>query len=170
MAGRWKFQCGARMLLNHEYPHPTSSSPNSTPAPHDPDALFLLTGLSNDKDFRPYLCTHSGCTKSFTTLDQLASHESKMHGARDVVCGVDGCTRGFATRGQLIKHQKMVHFRRPGMGRRKKGVVAPVVVKSEGKEEGVKIERVEGEGGEGTGREEEEEEEEVTRVKVENGV
>lgn len=150
------------MLLNHEQPYPTTYSPNSTPAPLDPDTLFMLTGLAYDKDFRPYLCTNPGCTKSFTTLDQLASHESKMHGARDVICGVDGCTRGFATNGQLIKHQKMVHFRRPGMGRRKKGTVAAVVSLTPTPNGEVKEEIV----GEEEQKQEEEEEDLVVKKEV----
>ena len=73
------------------------------------DALFSATG--SEKDFRPYLCTQPGCSKSFTTYDQLQTHETNMHGTKKLICGIDGCHKSFVTPGQLTKHRKMVHFR-----------------------------------------------------------
>ncbi|CAM0137298.1 hypothetical protein VKS41_005010 [Umbelopsis sp. WA50703] len=73
------------------------------------DALFSAT--VNERDFRPFLCTQPGCNKSFTSFDQLQTHETNMHGTKNMVCGIDGCTKGFATSGQLTKHRKMVHYR-----------------------------------------------------------
>ncbi|GAB5592653.1 hypothetical protein Unana1_07553 [Umbelopsis nana] len=73
------------------------------------DALFSAT--VNERDFRPFLCTQAGCNKSFTSFDQLQTHETNMHGTKNMICGIDGCTKGFATSGQLTKHRKMVHYR-----------------------------------------------------------
>ena len=73
------------------------------------DQLFSST--SGEKDFRPFLCTQPGCSKSFTTFDQLQTHETNMHGTKKLVCGIDGCHKSFVTPGQLTKHRKMVHFR-----------------------------------------------------------
>lgn len=73
------------------------------------DALFSAT--VNERDFRPFLCTQPGCNKSFTSFDQLQTHETNMHGTKNMICGIDGCTKGFATSGQLTKHRKMVHYR-----------------------------------------------------------
>lgn len=73
------------------------------------DQLFSST--SGEKDFRPFLCTQPGCSKSFTTFDQLQTHETNMHGTKKLVCGIDGCHKSFVTTGQLTKHRKMVHFR-----------------------------------------------------------
>ncbi|CAO3621735.1 unnamed protein product [Mucor hiemalis] len=73
------------------------------------DQLFSST--SGEKDFRPFLCTQPGCSKAFTTFDQLQTHETNMHGTKKLVCGIDGCHKSFVTPGQLTKHRKMVHFR-----------------------------------------------------------
>ncbi|KAI7887878.1 uncharacterized protein EV154DRAFT_484598 [Mucor mucedo] len=73
------------------------------------DQLFSST--SGEKDFRPFLCTQPGCSKSFTTFDQLQTHETNMHGTKKLVCGIDSCHKSFVTTGQLTKHRKMVHFR-----------------------------------------------------------
>jgi glucose/arabinose dehydrogenase len=73
------------------------------------DQLFSST--AGEKDFRPFLCTQPGCSKSFTTFDQLQTHETNMHGTKKLVCGIDGCHKSFVTTGQLTKHRKMVHFR-----------------------------------------------------------
>ncbi|CDS08831.1 hypothetical protein LRAMOSA10192 [Lichtheimia ramosa] len=71
----------------------------------------LFSAASGERDFRPFLCTHHGCSKSFTSYDQLQTHETNMHGAKKLVCGIDGCHKSFVTPGQLTKHRKMVHFR-----------------------------------------------------------
>ncbi|ORX60313.1 hypothetical protein DM01DRAFT_1332471 [Hesseltinella vesiculosa] len=94
--GCW--QTDERMHLNTRSTEPTT--------PGEVDKLF-----SNDKDFRPFLCTHAGCNKSFTNFEQLQTHENNMHGQKKNVCGIDGCQKSFATSGQLTKHRKMVHFR-----------------------------------------------------------
>ncbi|KAI8373935.1 hypothetical protein EDC96DRAFT_557013 [Choanephora cucurbitarum] len=73
------------------------------------DQLFSST--AGEKDFRPFLCTQPGCSKAFTTFDQLQTHETNMHGTKKLVCGIDGCHKSFVTTGQLTKHRKMVHFR-----------------------------------------------------------
>ncbi|KAI8098002.1 uncharacterized protein B0P05DRAFT_522925 [Gilbertella persicaria] len=73
------------------------------------DQLFSST--AGEKDFRPFLCTQPGCSKAFTTFDQLQTHETNMHGTKKLVCGIDGCHKSFVTPGQLTKHRKMVHFR-----------------------------------------------------------
>ncbi|KAI8369534.1 uncharacterized protein BYT42DRAFT_584788 [Radiomyces spectabilis] len=73
------------------------------------DQLFSSAG--GEKDFRPFLCTQPGCSKSFTSYDQLQTHETNMHGTKKLVCGIDGCHKSFVTSGQLTKHRKMVHFR-----------------------------------------------------------
>ncbi|CAO3597760.1 unnamed protein product [Absidia cylindrospora] len=86
------------MKLNKRTTEPTSLA--------DIDQLFTV-----EKDFRPFLCTHVGCSKSFTSFDLLQTHETNMHGIKKMVCGIDGCQKGFATSGQLTKHRKMVHFR-----------------------------------------------------------
>ncbi|KAI8096861.1 uncharacterized protein BX664DRAFT_325059 [Halteromyces radiatus] len=86
------------MKLNKRTTEPTSVA--------DIDQLFAV-----EKDFRPFLCTHVGCSKSFTSFDLLQTHETNMHGIKKMVCGIDGCSKGFATSGQLTKHRKMVHFR-----------------------------------------------------------
>ncbi|KAI9301661.1 hypothetical protein BJ944DRAFT_271170, partial [Cunninghamella echinulata] len=72
----------------------------------DIDQLFTM-----EKDFRPFLCTHANCSKSFTSFDQLQTHETNMHGIKKLVCGIEHCQKSFATSGQLTKHRKMVHFR-----------------------------------------------------------
>jgi hypothetical protein len=86
------------MKLNKRPTEPTSLA--------DIDQLFTV-----EKDFRPFLCTHVGCSKSFTSFDLLQTHETNMHGIKKMVCGIDGCQKSFATSGQLTKHRKMVHFR-----------------------------------------------------------
>ncbi|KAK4510242.1 uncharacterized protein ATC70_006415 [Mucor velutinosus] len=73
------------------------------------DQLFSST--AGEKDFRPFLCTQPGCSKSFTTFDQLQTHETNMHGAKKLVCNIDGCHKSFVTSGQMTKHRKMVHYR-----------------------------------------------------------
>ncbi|KAI7906422.1 uncharacterized protein BX663DRAFT_496360 [Cokeromyces recurvatus] len=73
------------------------------------DQLFSST--AGEKDFRPFLCTQPGCSKAFTSYDQLQTHETNMHGTKKLVCGIDGCHKSFVTTGQLTKHRKMVHFR-----------------------------------------------------------
>lgn len=73
------------------------------------DQMFSST--AGEKDFRPFFCTQPGCSKSFTSLDQLQTHETNMHGTKKLVCGIDGCHKSFVTPGQLTKHRKMVHFR-----------------------------------------------------------
>ncbi|KAI9486078.1 MAG: hypothetical protein EXX96DRAFT_534368 [Benjaminiella poitrasii] len=73
------------------------------------DQLFSST--AGEKDFRPFLCTQPGCSKAFTSFDQLQTHETNMHGTKKLVCGIDGCHKSFVTTGQLTKHRKMVHFR-----------------------------------------------------------
>ncbi|KAI8070721.1 hypothetical protein BC940DRAFT_331556 [Gongronella butleri] len=94
--GCW--QTDEQMQLNKRSTEPTSHA--------EVDQLF-----SQDKDFRPFLCTHANCSKSFATLDLLQTHENNMHGQKKQVCGIDGCLKSFATSGQLTKHRKMVHFR-----------------------------------------------------------
>ncbi|EIE90251.1 hypothetical protein RO3G_14962 [Rhizopus delemar RA 99-880] len=73
------------------------------------DQLFSSTAA--EKDYRPFLCTQPGCSKAFTSYDQLQTHETNMHGTKNLVCGIDGCHKSFVTSGQLTKHRKMVHFR-----------------------------------------------------------
>ncbi|KAI9267827.1 hypothetical protein BY458DRAFT_511476 [Sporodiniella umbellata] len=73
------------------------------------DQLFSSTAA--EKDYRPFLCTQPGCSKAFTSYDQLQTHETNMHGTKSLVCGIDGCHKSFVTSGQLTKHRKMVHFR-----------------------------------------------------------
>ncbi|KAG0167851.1 hypothetical protein DFQ28_005458 [Apophysomyces sp. BC1034] len=90
-----------RMKLNDKPTEPTSVA--------EIDQLFSSAG--GEKDFRPFLCTQPGCSKSFTTFDQLQTHETNMHGTKKLICGIDGCHKSFVTPGQLTKHRKMVHFR-----------------------------------------------------------
>ncbi|KAI8331318.1 hypothetical protein BC941DRAFT_438835 [Chlamydoabsidia padenii] len=94
--GCWKSD--EPMKLNKRPTEPTSIA--------DIDQLFTV-----EKDFRPFLCTHTGCSKSFTSFDLLQTHETNMHGIKKMTCGIDGCQKSFATSGQLTKHRKMVHFR-----------------------------------------------------------
>lgn len=89
------------MSLNKHKSEPTTAS--------EIDQLFSATG--SERDFRPFLCTYSGCNKSFSSFDQLQTHETNMHGTKKLVCGIDGCHKSFVTAGQLTKHRKMVHFR-----------------------------------------------------------
>ena len=89
------------MTLNKRSTEPTTLA--------DIDALYSASG--GEKDFRPYLCTQPGCSKSFTTYDQLQTHETNMHGTKKLICGINGCHKSFVTPGQLTKHRKMVHFR-----------------------------------------------------------
>ncbi|ORZ02837.1 hypothetical protein BCR43DRAFT_559676 [Syncephalastrum racemosum] len=89
------------MALNRRLTEPTTAA--------EIDQLFSATG--NERDFRPFLCTQPGCSKSFTSYDQLQTHETNMHGTKKLICGIDGCHKSFVTPGQLTKHRKMVHFR-----------------------------------------------------------
>ncbi|KAI8987189.1 hypothetical protein BDB01DRAFT_849335 [Pilobolus umbonatus] len=90
------------------------------------DQLFAST--AGEKDFRPFSCTQPSCSKSFTTIDQLQTHETNMHGTKKLVCGIDGCHKSFVTTGQLTKHRKMVHFR---AARKAKLAAAAAAVESE---------------------------------------
>ncbi|KAG2218161.1 hypothetical protein INT45_006213 [Circinella minor] len=97
--GTWNSE--EEMTLNKQSTEPTTLA--------DIDALYSASG--GEKDFRPYLCTQPGCSKSFTTYDQLQTHETNMHGTKKLICGINGCHKSFVTPGQLTKHRKMVHFR-----------------------------------------------------------
>lgn len=99
------------------------------------DALFSAT--VNERDFRPFLCTQPGCNKSFTSFDQLQTHETNMHGTKNMICGIDGCTKGFATSGQLTKHRKMVHYRTSA---KKKAATMAAKAAQKEKEDSVDIE------------------------------
>jgi hypothetical protein len=90
-----------KMTINHKTTEPVTVA--------EIDQLFSSAG--GEKDFRPFLCTQPGCSKSFTTFDQLQTHETNMHGTKKMVCGIEGCHKSFVTTGQLTKHRKMVHFR-----------------------------------------------------------
>ncbi|RCI02228.1 RNA polymerase II mediator complex subunit, partial [Rhizopus stolonifer] len=72
------------------------------------DQLFSST--AGEKDFRPFLCTQPGCSKAFTTFDQLQTHETNMHGTKKLVCGIDGCHKSFVTPGQLTKHPQYARY------------------------------------------------------------
>ncbi|KAI9007494.1 hypothetical protein CLU79DRAFT_778622 [Phycomyces nitens] len=95
------WQTEERMTMNDKLTEPTTVA--------EIDQLFSSTG--GEKDFRPFLCTQPGCSKSFTTYDQLQTHETNMHGTKKLICGIDNCHKSFVTTGQLTKHRKMVHFR-----------------------------------------------------------
>ncbi|CAO3663729.1 unnamed protein product [Rhizopus stolonifer] len=90
-----------KMKLNEHTTEPVTAA--------DIDQLFSSTAA--EKDYRPFLCTQPGCSKAFTSYDQLQTHETNMHGTKSLVCGIDGCHKSFVTSGQLTKHRKMVHFR-----------------------------------------------------------
>ncbi|KAL9554171.1 hypothetical protein MBANPS3_002939 [Mucor bainieri] len=95
------WQSEEKMAINDNTTEPISVA--------DIDQLFSST--AGEKDFRPFLCTQPGCSKSFTTFDQLQTHETNMHGAKKLVCNIDGCHKSFVTSGQMTKHRKMVHYR-----------------------------------------------------------
>ncbi|CEP10051.1 hypothetical protein [Parasitella parasitica] len=95
------WQSEEKMAINNNPTEPISVA--------EIDQLFSST--AGEKDFRPFLCTQPGCSKSFTTFDQLQTHETNMHGAKKLVCNIDGCHKSFVTSGQMTKHRKMVHYR-----------------------------------------------------------
>ncbi|KAL0073569.1 C2H2-type zinc finger transcription factor [Phycomyces blakesleeanus] len=95
------WQTEEQMTMNDKLTEPTTVA--------EIDQLFSSNG--GEKDFRPFLCTQPGCSKSFTTYDQLQTHETNMHGTKKLICGIDNCHKSFVTTGQLTKHRKMVHFR-----------------------------------------------------------
>ncbi|KAI8647784.1 hypothetical protein BD408DRAFT_377965 [Parasitella parasitica] len=95
------WQSEEKMAINNNPTEPISVA--------EIDQLFSST--AGEKDFRPFLCTQPGCSKSFTTFDQLQTHETNMHGVKKLVCNIDGCHKSFVTSGQMTKHRKMVHYR-----------------------------------------------------------
>lgn len=104
-------------MEEHSMTHPESAeekmaiNDNTTEPISVQEIDQLFSSTAGEKDFRPFLCTQPGCSKSFTTFDQLQTHETNMHGAKKLVCNIDGCHKSFVTSGQMTKHRKMVHYR-----------------------------------------------------------
>ncbi|KJH44696.1 zinc finger, C2H2 type [Dictyocaulus viviparus] len=73
-------------------------------------ALYMLVvHVRKHTGEKPNECTHPGCSKSYSRLENLKTHMRTHTGEKPYACEVPGCTKAFSNASDRAKHQNRTH-------------------------------------------------------------
>uniref|UniRef100_A0A0K0CUH0 C2H2-type domain-containing protein n=1 Tax=Angiostrongylus cantonensis TaxID=6313 RepID=A0A0K0CUH0_ANGCA len=73
-------------------------------------ALYMLVvHVRKHTGEKPNECTHPGCNKSYSRLENLKTHMRTHTGEKPYACEIPGCPKAFSNASDRAKHQNRTH-------------------------------------------------------------